>query len=75
VESLTNVFIPCGLSQAMACAFDLVDTMHSDLDLDVNLEESWVYAPACAHLLHTPPAFHTHCAQHPNLVAPGLPSL
>eukprot|EP00961_Rhodomonas_salina_P276972 3743179-Rhodomonas_salina.1 len=36
-----NVFIVWRLNKALACADDLADKMSSDLDLDINLRESW----------------------------------
>eukprot|EP00961_Rhodomonas_salina_P031011 417191-Rhodomonas_salina.1 len=36
-----NVFIVWRLDKALACADDLADKMSSDLDLDINLRESW----------------------------------
>ena len=69
-----NVFILGRLSNALACAADLVPLMHSDLSLEVNLKSSWVFAPAWAHFEESdggapwvPPAFNTALNEHPSL--------
>ena len=44
-----NVFILGLLHAALRCADDLVPLMTADLDLEVNLSSSWVFAPAWAY--------------------------
>lgn len=66
-----NVFLVGHLDHALACADDLVVRLKADLDLDVNLAQSWVHAPAWAHLPAAPASYAPTLASFPNL--PDLP--
>jgi hypothetical protein len=52
-----NIFIIGKLSQCLDLADELKTTMLEDLDLDIQVNSSWVHVPAWAHLPSPPPVF------------------
>eukprot|EP00961_Rhodomonas_salina_P131414 1768665-Rhodomonas_salina.1 len=54
---MDNVYLVGPLELALAAASEAADSMREDLDLEINVEESWVHVPAWAEADRAPAAY------------------
>eukprot|EP00961_Rhodomonas_salina_P258522 3493803-Rhodomonas_salina.1 len=64
---MDNIYLVGPLDTVLAAASDTADRMWEDLDLKLNVEESWVHVPAWADMATKPDAYGEALGAFPSL--------